>query len=461
MKLTRLKWAANHPILKGLDINLLKQDDTPYKNIIIAGDNGLGKTTILQSISDMFEGAYCDFESFEYTLAGKSYIATHAEGDHFQLTEVGGSTENVQFTHYRHQDPNVMDFGEISSFDNVVPQTRKASFSRAITSFTGAGIAEQVKDLLITLDRQDNEEYRTLARSQESSQQPVQLPSQYDATMSRIQRFRNAFNLVFGNPEFIGVRTSLRTTEVLFSKNQQAPYDIEHLSTGEKQIIFRGSSLLEGTNDTTIALIDEPELSMHPLWQSKLFDYYRSLFRNPVTQQQDAQIFFATHSDRIIASAINDPDTLIIRLKNDNGTLLANPTGATVLNTPSPAEINYLAFGICSIEYHILLFSQLHNTIALNRNLIDISIKDTDQSITQQAAYQQNVHAKQYAYTNRNGNTSTYDTLPTYVRNCIDHPGAPNPNTGQVNNFSELELATSTELLRALILEQKNNTYQY
>lgn len=462
MKITRLKWAANHPVLKGLDINLLKADGTPYKNILIAGDNGLGKTTILQSISDMFEGAYCNFESFEYTYNGKSYIASAAEGNHFQVTEVGGATENVQFSHYKHKNPNPLDFGEISGFDNVVPQTQKAAFSRAITSFNDSDLANKVKDLIVTLEHQDNEDYRMQNMVAEQMGNQMFTPSAFKSQLSRVERFRKAFNQIFDNLEFTGIQTTLNEVKILFSKNNQPAYDILHLSTGEKQIVYRGTELLNGANAVSVALIDEPELSMHPLWQSKIFQYYRSLFTDQATHQQTAQLFFATHSDRIIASAIKDPETLIVRLKDNNGTLVANPAGEAVLDTPSAAEINYLAYGICSYEYHILLFSQLHNTIAYHRNLTDIKIKDTDQSIiTQQAGYDPTLHAKQYAYTKQNGSVGTYDSLPAYIRNCIDHPGAINPNTQQPNDFNSSELVTSTELLRMLIKMQKNNTYQY
>ena len=47
MKITRIKWPGNHPILKGLELNLKKNDGTIYDNLIIAAENGYGKTTIL------------------------------------------------------------------------------------------------------------------------------------------------------------------------------------------------------------------------------------------------------------------------------------------------------------------------------------------------------------------------------------------------------------------------------
>ena len=55
---------------------------------------------------------------------------------------------------------------------------------------------------------------------------------------------------------------------------------IDSLSTGEKQIVFRGAYLLKNQKilNGGIVLIDEPELSMHPLWQEKILDYYRRIY---------------------------------------------------------------------------------------------------------------------------------------------------------------------------------------
>lgn len=66
---------------------------------------------------------------------------------------------------------------------------------------------------------------------------------------------------------------------------------IDDLSTGEKQIVFRGAQLLKNSRNLNggIVLIDEPELSMHPKWQSKVFDYYTGLFSQGGTQM--SQIF--------------------------------------------------------------------------------------------------------------------------------------------------------------------------
>lgn len=55
-----------------------------------------------------------------------------------------------------------------------------------------------------------------------------------------------------------------------------------------------------------IALVDEPELSMHPKWQQKVLQYYRNLFNKDGSQ--DAQMILATHSEYVLRSALEDRD---------------------------------------------------------------------------------------------------------------------------------------------------------
>lgn len=49
-------------------------------------------------------------------------------------------------------------------------------------------------------------------------------------------------------------------------------------------------------------------------------------------------------------------------------------------------------------------------------------------------------HTKQYLHTDRNGRTTVYQTLPTFIRNSIDHP-----DSGY--SYTENELRKSIELL--------------
>ncbi|MDO4276522.1 MAG: AAA family ATPase [Eubacteriales bacterium] len=158
---------------------------------------------------------------------------------------------------------------------------------------------------------------------------------------------------------------------------------VDSLSTGEKQIVFRGAHLLKNINSMSggIVLVDEPELSMHPKWQQKVLQYYRSLFNK--NGSQDAQMIIATHSEYVLRSALEDRDNVLIIVLNDNnGTIHSkNITAPTILPTITSAETNYLAFGILSVHYHIELYGYLQNKTG------NFTVKSCDDYVRGQTAF--------------------------------------------------------------------------
>ena len=113
----------------------------------------------------------------------------------------------------------------------------------------------------------------------------------------RIKRFTKAFELMFGDTiKFEGIKDN---SIPLFKKDGQN-INIQSLSSGEKQIIFRGIYLLRNIDiyDNMPILIDEPEISMHPKWEKKIYDYYKEIFSKD--GNQTSQLIIATHSEHIL-----------------------------------------------------------------------------------------------------------------------------------------------------------------
>jgi len=56
---------------------------------------------------------------------------------------------------------------------------------------------------------------------------------------------------------------------------------ISQLSSGEKQIVFRGSFLLKDKESSkgALILIDEPEISLHPNWQLKVLSFFKNFLQ--------------------------------------------------------------------------------------------------------------------------------------------------------------------------------------
>lgn len=70
-----------------------------------------------------------------------------------------------------------------------------------------------------------------------------------------------------------------------------------------------------------LAFIDEPEISLHPLWQMKIMDFYRSIFTNSA-EEQTSQMFVVTHSPFIIHNENRKNDKVIVLMRNEEGQIV-------------------------------------------------------------------------------------------------------------------------------------------
>lgn len=82
---------------------------------------------------------------------------------------------------------------------------------------------------------------------------------------------------------------------ILLKTSHNKKVDIQHLSSGEKQIVTFFAYLIFGlkTTNQSIFIVDEPELSLHLKWQRRFVDAIMSI--NP-----KVQLIFATHAPEII-----------------------------------------------------------------------------------------------------------------------------------------------------------------
>ncbi len=102
--------------------------------------------------------------------------------------------------------------------------------------------------------------------------------------------FINLLNSMFNGRKKFSV--SEKNELVVITKDAR-PIELEELSSGEKQLlIILGETLLQ-RSQSVIYIADEPELSLHVIWQEQLTGAITKL--NP-----NAQIIFATHSPDIV-----------------------------------------------------------------------------------------------------------------------------------------------------------------
>ena len=260
-------------------------------------------------------------------------------------------------------------------------------------------------------------------------------------TSLNLTRFSTSFSTFFkGELEYDDTNED---DGCVYFKKGDTKIRLQELSSGEQQIVFRGTYLLRDIKKTLngTVLIDEPEVSLHPRWQKEILAYYQNLFK--VNGEQKSQIFIATHSPFIIEAALKDKDnTLIIVLKNINGKVSAINLDQSnfVLPTPTLAEINYEAFNIASKDYHNELYSYLQDLTGIKRTeKIDEFLSNSNEMTAS---------LKCYSYYKSKGKLLEYYTVTSKIRNHIDHP---NNNY----NFNDKELMLSINFLRDICRKLK------
>ena len=99
----------------------------------------------------------------------------------------------------------------------------------------------------------------------------------------------------------------------LFTNSSGDKFDINELSSGEKQLFLRTLAIKMLNPENSIILIDEPELSLHPKWQQRIVDVYRKIGKNN-------QIIIATHSPHILGSV--KKENIMLLDKNEDGKIV-------------------------------------------------------------------------------------------------------------------------------------------
>jgi predicted ATP-binding protein involved in virulence len=111
---------------------------------------------------------------------------------------------------------------------------------------------------------------------------------------------------------YVLVKLDENTTPI-FKNSLGKKFDINGLSSGEKQLFLRALSLKFLEVNNSIILIDELEISLHPSWQQKIIKGYENIGENN-------QLIIAIHSPHIV-SDIKAEQLRILR-KDLNGVVI-------------------------------------------------------------------------------------------------------------------------------------------
>ena len=319
--------------------------------------------------------------------------------------------------------------------------TRRTLDDGNLDIYNNADIANDITQLFVDICAQDNADTAQYMDSicKKAGEGLISVNCQ-NLPRKRMDRFLGAYKFMFGyNLTFYNITDN---TTPVFQKGKKQ-LKIEDLSSGEKQVIFRGASLLKNINNVIgyPVLIDEPELSMHPKWEQKSYNYYKKMFSDS-DNMQESQIVFATHSEHVISSALEDDEALIIdssSMSGDNNhkyRIVSKDYNNNILPSTTIAEIKYQIFHIPSIDYHISLYSYIQENMTRCNRIVKV-----DKFLQANSAP---------AYPSSYGDTDYY-TLPTYIRNRIDHPK-------NNEHFTYDQLEESIEYMVNLICSLRNDS---
>lgn len=427
--------------------------DLPYNTVVLVGENGTGKTTVLKTLSEYINCiSIRPFDYIEYEADGHIFriepLLNAPNGTntfHKRMDLTAGTEEEIRRDNAYSPDIMQTDKKDMRfyafAFSKARADFKTDIISNVSTKTLDAEIHDDdnednytsLKQLIVDIDNQDNSEYTRRNRHERLDYEQF-LPT------SRMYRFSNAFKTFFGDINFDRIE-DIAAEKVIYFKKNNKDVPIDGLSTGEKQIVFRGAYLLKnsGKMEDGVAFIDEPELSMHPSWQRKVLEYFRNLYTDAITGNQKTQLFFASHSEYVVASALeNSNDVVVIVLSENSGVISQRKiTAPIVLPIIVASEVNYAAFGIPTIDYHIALYG------AIQARYNKQKISDCDTFIESCVPYYDKL--RHGCVTTNPINGRQYKTLPTKIRNSIDHP-----DTAPAFTMSEME--DSIKLMRDILM---------
>lgn len=339
----------NHPVLGDVSFDFTDAQGRTVDTIIIAGENGCGKSLLLSflnsynPLTSAKQLGYTmrvevEFSDEDIRLLSQDKDFVNVLGERF----CGNIVTFVHDTVFKDDNPraefinkNGVKDSEYAFMFIRVPGILKSIFSDVEINFspgrvqhttstnldneiqgavrTPQNLATEIKQLLVDINELDNDELGKWVDGHKGQVPP-------EAVLhKRIRRFTNAFDKIFPHKHFVGIDNLDNNKVVLFEEFGNR-MEINQLSSGEKQIVFRGGFLLRnlGTIAGATVLVDEPELSLHPRWQLKILGFLKGLFTDE-KGNQTSQLIVATHSPFILHNDTRANDKVIVMQKDDKG----------------------------------------------------------------------------------------------------------------------------------------------
>ena len=305
----------NHPVLGNMTLDFCDKHGNAADTVIFAGENGSGKSTILNAIygltdrSASTETAIITDGTMDYQYSFKHFPNNSTQ----TIVNELGSGKMVPFVNLTGIFSDVEINFHAAPVSSVTSTNLDSSTHSKKSSFD---LPREIQQLFVDIQNLDDADVSKAVRDN---------PGKPFCEMSidlRMPRFTNAFGTMFDNMNYSHIGNDSQHKVILFKKGD-AIIPLDSLSSGEKQIVYRGCYLLKDINALkgAFVFIDEPEISLHPEWQKKILDYYKNIFTDQAGVQT-SQLFIATHSPFIIHNDRRKNDKVIVLARSSTGEIV-------------------------------------------------------------------------------------------------------------------------------------------
>jgi predicted ATP-binding protein involved in virulence len=298
----------NHPLFGTMDFNFTDPEGKTLDTVVIAGVNGTGKTTLLDAIREMtssfdrkYKGSFIEFDLL--TLYEKKLLnnpITNSSKDriakyHQKIARIGDSYNLVFEDIIESERPKIIYMPTEINFTKLATKTLSFSLS--------------AYEILVIIDENVISDVPSFSASTINSEvyKNPDLPAK-NAIDKVCREINSLFDILGIDAQIIGLNPDGEKLPI-FKNSAGSVFDINHLSSGEKQLFVRAMALKMLNANNSVILIDEPEISMHPGWQQRIVKVYEKIGNNN-------QVIIATHSPFIVGSV---PKESVKLLKRVNG----------------------------------------------------------------------------------------------------------------------------------------------
>jgi len=300
--------------LRDISINFEK-NDKPLDLAVLAGSNGSGKTRILESILDYFnivlvvpEEAQNKIELFFESMEEKCIDKLGHELSFMYCLKFGSKEKKISVGSVGARYLDIKK--ELNILPKIIYAPAEMNFKKMDMASTTLIQEYNFINIVNTNLVKDISSYiatKIISAIFKNKNEKVG-----DVQKKVFDEINEIFEILDIDVKIEDISQDGRNIPI-FTNSAGDKFDINELSSGEKQLFLRTLAIKMLNPENSIILIDEPELSLHPKWQQRIVDVYRKIGKNN-------QIIIATHSPHILGSV--KKENIMLLDKDDDGKIV-------------------------------------------------------------------------------------------------------------------------------------------